>query len=255
MPDDPSHSAKRQVLVTGAAGRIGSAFSRHAADCYRLRLTDRSVDGLQEGPSRGHEAVAADIVDPEACRALCRGVDTVVHLAADPSPEANFYGSLLENNITGTYNVFRAAADAGCRRVVFASSIHAVVGHPPEQTVAPDAPVRPMNMYGVSKCFGEAVAACFAHAEGLSSIAIRIGAYEAPWVRASPTPDWLRAYVSVRDMNQLLVRAIETPDIGFAIVHGISNNRTKRLDLTETRALLGYEPQDDGFALYGQGTG
>jgi len=110
-------------------------------------------------------------------------------------------------------------------------------------------------MYGVSKCFGEAVAACFAQAEGLSSIAIRIGAYEAPWVRAAPTPDWLSAYVSVRDMNQLLVCAIETPGIDFAIVHGVSNNRIKRLDLTETRALLGYEPQDDGFALYGQGLG
>lgn len=255
MPDDPSHPAQRRVLVTGAAGRIGSAFWRSAADRYRLRLTDRSLDGLREGLSGDHEAVAADIVDPEACRALCRGVDTVVHLAADPSPEADFYGSLLDNNVKGTYNVFRAAADAGCRRVVFASSIHAVVGHADELTVAPDAPVRPLNMYGVSKCFGEAVAACFARAEGLSSIAIRIGAYEAPWVREAPEPSWLRAFVSPRDMNQLLVRAIEAPGVDFAIVHGVSNNRVQRLDLTATRVLLGYEPQDDGFALYGQGAG
>jgi len=245
--------SQTRVLLTGAAGRIGSAFFVAAAKRYRFRLADRAVDDLES--RAGHEVIALDVADPAACRAACDGVDVVVHLAADPSPEADFYGSLLENNVKGTYNVFRAAADAGCRRVVFASSIHVVVGHPPEQVVEPDAPVRPLNMYGVSKCFGEAVAACFARAEGLSSIAIRIGAYEAPWVRATPTPDWLSAYISVRDMNQLLVRAIEAPDIDFAIVHGISDNRIKRLDLTETRALLGYDPQDDGFALYGQGPG
>ena len=246
-------ATQTRVLLTGAAGRIGSAFFAGAAERYRFRLADRVIDDSRGGA--GHEAVALDVADPEACRAACDGIDVVVHLAADPSPEADFYGSLLENNIKGTYNVFRSATDAGCRRVVFASSIHVVVGHPPEQVVEPDAPVRPLNMYGVSKCFGEAVAACFAHAEGLSSIAIRIGAYEAPWIRESPTPDWLSAYISVRDMNQLLVRAIEAPNIDFAIVHGVSNNRVTRLDLTETRALLGYEPQDDGFALYGQGAG
>ena len=94
----------------------------------------------------------------------------------------HFYGSLLDNNIKGTYNVFRAAKDAGCRRVVFASSIHAVVGYPADMPIPTDVTVRPLNMYGVSKCFGEAVAAAFAYGEGLSAIAIRIGAYEAPWL-------------------------------------------------------------------------
>jgi len=128
VSDDLSNPAKRRILVTGAAGRIGSAFFAGAAERYRFRLADRETDGL---PSRsGHEVIILDVADLEACRVACDGVDVVVHLAADPSPEADFYGSLLENNIKGTYNVFRAATDAGCRRVVFASSIHAVVGHP-----------------------------------------------------------------------------------------------------------------------------
>ena len=191
-----------------------------------------------------------DVADLKQCRAACEGIDVVVHLAADPWPDADFLGSLLENNIRGTYNIFRAAKDAGCRRVVFASSVHAVLGYPDQPPIVPGAPVRPMNMYGVSKCFGEVVAYQFAHAEGLSSLAIRIGAYDPPWKPDEMISRNLSAYLSRRDMNQLLTRCIETPDIDFAIVHGISNNRIKLLDLAETRELLGYEPQDDGFELF-----
>jgi len=176
-----------------------------------------------------------------------------VHLAADPSPEADFYGSLLENNIKGTYNIFRAAADQGCRRVVFASSVHAVVGYPPDISIPTGASVRPMNMYGVSKCFGEAVAACFAHDGALSTIAIRIGAYDADWLRPSPTRETMSAFLSHRDMNQMLRRCVDVDGVRFAIVHAISNNRIKRLDLSSTREQLGYAPEDDAFAIFQEG--
>ena len=243
---------RRFVLLTGAAGRIGSVFFAHAGDRYRFRLADRETAGLAAAEDQGHEPLALDVADPDACREACRGIDTVVHLAADPSPEADFYGSLLDNNVKGAYNVFRAAKDQGCRRVVFASSIHAVVGYPPDVQARPDSPVRPANMYGVTKCFGEAVAACFAH-DGLSSIAIRIGAYDAPWVRENPTADAMSAFVSQRDMNQLLVRCVEAENVRFAIVHGLSDNRFKRLDLTSTRELLGYAPEDDAFRIFNVG--
>jgi nucleoside-diphosphate-sugar epimerase len=238
----------RTVLLTGAAGRIGPAFFAATADRYRFRLADRDV-GVLDAQTL-HDVVALDIADRDACRAACSGIDTVVHLAADPSPEADFAGSLLRNNIAGAYNVFRAAADAGCRRVVYASSLHVVAGYPIEAEVGPDAPVRPLNMYGVSKCFGEATARYFAEVAELSCIAVRIGAYEAPWIREDPSPETLSGFISARDMNQVLVRCIEAPDIPFAIVHGISDNRIKRVSLDETLALLGYEPQDDGFAIY-----
>ena len=245
-------SSRRGVLLTGAAGRIGSAFFAHVADRYWFRLADRETAGLTGTASQGHEVIPLDVADPQACWEACRGIDTVVHLAADPSPEADFYGSLLDNNIKGTYNVFRAAKDQGCRRVVFASSIHAVIGYPPDVPARPDDAVQPTNMYGVSKCFGEAVAACFAH-DGLSSIAIRIGAYDAPWLREDPSALNLSAYVSERDLNQLLVRGIEAEGVRFAIVHGLSDNRFKRLDLTATRELLGYEPEDDAFRIFNTG--
>jgi len=106
----------------------------------------------------------------------------------------------------------------------------------------------------VSKCFGEAVAAYFAQAEGLSTIVVRIGAYDDGsadnWLRQRPNVRDLATYVSARDLQQLLVRCIEAPDIPFAIAHGLSDNRFTRLDLTSTRELLGYTPQDDSFEVF-----
>jgi len=241
-------AGRRRVLLTGAAGQIGTAFRQAHGEDYRFVLADVRTDGLSETPGEGHEVVRLDVADRAACVAACAGVDTVVHLAADASPEAE-WGSLVENNVGGVVNVFEAARDAGCRRVVVASSAHAVGGYE-QQTVADDAAARPTNLYGASKAFAEAVASTFA-AGGLSSIAVRIGAYDAPWFHAEGTAGDAAAYVSARDLNQLLVRCIETPDVRYAVVAGISDNRRKRFDLAATRSVLGYEPQDDGFAVRG----
>ena len=144
------------VLLTGAAGRIGSAFRQATGDRYRFRLADLQTEGLAETPGEGHEIIQLDVSDAPDCAAACAGVDTVIHLAADPSPEAEWEASLLPNNICGTLNVFRAASEAGCRRVVFASSVHAILAQAPGTTIADDAAPRPTNLYGASKVFGEA---------------------------------------------------------------------------------------------------
>ena len=240
--------ARRIVLLTGAAGRIGTAFRRQTGERYRFRLADRQTDGLGDTPGTGHQILALDIVDAEAVRAACVGVDTVVHLAADPSPEADWETSLLPNNVTGTLNVFRAALATGCRRVVFASSVHAVAAYPSDDVLADDAPPRPANLYGASKAFGESLASVFA-TQGLSAIAVRIGAYDAPWLHAGRDPVAVRAYVSAHDLNHLLVRCIEAEGIGYALAAGVSANRPNRFDLLQTSALLGYVPRDDGFRV------
>jgi nucleoside-diphosphate-sugar epimerase len=172
-----SVSSKR-ILLTGAAGGIGTAFFRSEASSYLFRLADREMTSIVSAISQGHEVCALDVADLEACQQACRDIDTVIHLAADANPAADFSHSLLQNNIKGTYNIFRAAKDQGCQRVIFASSAQVLAGYPQDVQAHPESPLRPMNMYGVSKCFGEAVAAYFAHAEGLSSIVIRIGAYD-----------------------------------------------------------------------------
>ena len=246
---------RKRILLTGASGGIGSAFFRVVASNYLFRLADRETSSFTPALSGEYEVCALDVADLQACQQACRDMDLVVHLAADANPEADFYPSLLHSNICGTYNIFRAAKDQGCQRVIFASSAQVFAGYPDDVQAHPESLVRPMNMYGVSKCFGEAVASYFAHAEGLSSIVLRIGSYDVKgdasnWLRREPNMRHLSGYVSERDLNQLLVRCIEAPDVPFAIVHAISNNRFKRLDLTSTRELLGYAPQDDAFEIF-----
>ncbi len=243
-------SDRPTVLLTGAAGNIGRAFRRIAGERYALRLAD--TKGISLAPGEAAERLYLDVSDLEACRAACRGIGTVVHLAADPSPEAGFYESLLENNIKGVFNVYRAASDNGVRRVIFASSVHAVGGYPagfqPHNETAP----RPRNLYGASKAFGETIGSVFATQHGLTSIAIRIGAFDhAPTDPRHPDPATASAFVSPRDLTHLIERCIAADLTGFHVVHGLSNNRLTAFDISSTRTLVGYEPRDDGFAYHG----
>ena len=176
-------------------------------------------------------------------------MDVVLHLAADPSPSAT-WDTLLPVNIIGTYNVFAAAKAAGVRRVVYASSIHAVGGYDSDRQVAPNDPVNPGDLYGVTKCFGEAMGRYMAEQEGVQCVAVRIGAFQ-PVEKIDESHEsktavaLLDSFVSQRDLDQLLRRAVEAEHLKFAVVHGLSDNRFKKMDIGSARELLGYEPQDD----------
>ena len=139
-----------------------------------------------------------------------------------------------------------AAKAAGCHRVIYASSIHAVSGYPPDVQVKTSEPVNPGDLYGVTKCFGEALGRYMAEQEGLSVIALRIGAFQAreAALRESGV-GILDAWVSRRDLTQLIQRSIDAEEIRWAVFHGLSNNRFKRLDISDARTLGGYDPQDD----------
>ena len=238
-------SARRRVLVTGAAGRIGSYFAEHSHGKYELRLMVHEMDEEADRLKPFGEVVAGDLSDLERMKELCRGIDTVLHLAADPDPSATWQ-SLLQSNIVGAYNTFVAAKAAGCRRLIYASSIHAVSGYPPDVQVKTSEPVNPGDMYGVTKCFGEAMGRYMAEKEGLPVIALRIGAFQPlEAARQEGSVGMLDAFVSHRDLNQLIERCIDVEGITFAILHGLSDNRFKRLDISDTRTLVGYEPQDD----------
>jgi hypothetical protein len=139
-----------------------------------------------------------------------------------------------------------AAKAAGCRRVIYASSIHAVSGYPVDVQVKTKEPVNPGDLYGVSKCFGEAMGRYMAEQENLSVIAIRIGAFQpAEAARQEKSIFMMDAWVSQRDLTQLIQKCIETKNIRFAIFHGLSDNSFKRLDISDARELVGYKPQDD----------
>ncbi len=240
----------QKVLLTGPAGRIGTHFAEFVRSRYALRL------GVRSTPMPIHladlETVSLDISDPESCRAACQDMDVVVHLAAEASPAADFYPSLLERNIKGLYNILEAAVASGCRRVILSSSVQAIDGYPLDHQVQEDTPPRPLNLYGATKAFAEAIGHVYAQTRGLSCLVVRIGSFEHNQPEFDVNGRNLSTFISARDMSQLLVRCVEAdPDLKYGIVHGVSNNRYKRMGLTQTRQLVGYAPEDDSFALFG----
>ena len=236
----------RKILLTGAAGKIGSFFHNTYAGEYEFVLTDIA----EPADTKGAPFTQADLSDFEAIRPLFDGIDTVIHLGADPSMDAS-WESLLPNNVIAAYNVFEAARQAGCRRVVFASSINAVLGYPRDQQVHTSQPVYPINLYGATKCWGEALARYYSAAHGLSSLCLRFGAVQ---YRDSEWIHWDHEYVDIiqtlEDNASLIAAAVEAgEDVLFGNFHGISDNQFKRLDMTDTKEILNYAPQDDAFKI------
>jgi uronate dehydrogenase len=231
-------AAPRTILLTGAAGGVGTLMREHLPPYgYDLRLFD--VAPVADAP----DAITADLADTDALREAVRGVDAIVHLAGI-SLEASFE-KILRANIEGTYNVYEAAREAGVRRIVNASSNHAV-GYAPrpvgaaDPLVPVDAPHRPDTFYGLSKCFGEDLAQLYWDRHGMETVSIRIGS-------CFPEPTNIRMlsmWLSPADCARLLHAALTAPDIGHTVVYGSSANTRLWWDLSSARA-LGYEPQDD----------
>lgn len=231
---------RKLVLLTGATGFVGGLCREHwgGAGLYRLRLADvrpmvEAVD-TSRTPGQGNAQLAAheefvqlDIADYAHFLAACQGVHTVVHLAATPGGPQDGYSSdsgkwgadeaggfddpksfmneYLPRNIVGMYNAYAAANEAGCQRVVVASSVQAVLGysaemhhdesvggvgdwtsgheqqHPHGQDsdrgIAWSAPVWPLNVYGATKCWAEALARVYSSSHGLSCLCVRLGGF------------------------------------------------------------------------------
>ena len=228
------------VLITGAAGRYGTILRRQWGDRYALRLAD--LVPIRDLATH-EQFVSVNIAEQDQMLAACQDIDVVVHLAADGSPAAEFYETLLPLNVIGAYNAFQAANEAGCRRIVFASSGQSMLGYMErESDVRWDRPVYPQNVYGATKCWGEALARVYAD-QGLSCICVRLG--NPRDIREGEVdPDELCVALSHRDAAQLFGRCIDVEDVPFAIVHGFSRHRRNFLDIEDTCALLDYEPQD-----------
>ena len=250
------------VLVTGGSGQLGRMFVRHSGGRYRLRLTYYS----QPFEAPGHEVIRLDVTDYEDVLRAVQGVNAVVHFAADSAGRGP-WESMLPNNIVGTYNAFEAARQAGVPRLIYASSNHAA-GFAVKDggLVGPDAPVRPDSLYGVTKCFGEALGRFYHDAYGLHIICLRIGTchgdddlaeqrqrMRAAVVRGGSYPYTAREYASMwlhpEDMSQLVRKSLET-DCPFGIFYGISANTPAAFDLSETRRVLGYAPRHNVQDLF-----
>jgi len=239
---------RRRVAVTGAAGSIATGFVRSVQDTYDLILID--LPGrISAAQSALGSVVETDLTNLEQMAGLLDGVDTVVHLAGERSPSAT-WSSLYPANIVATYNTFSAAVAAGCRRIVYASSVHAISGYPTTEQIRESDPVRPGDLYGVTKCFGEALGAYVADREGVSFVALRIGAFQLPEQLSDPGSGWmLRDFCDPNDLYQLIESVIEATDIRFEIYNAVSGNRFSRLTMAKAADQLGFVPSADAFEL------
>jgi uronate dehydrogenase len=231
-----SRNRPERVLLTGAAGGVGTVLRDGLAGRYAiLRVSD--IAPLGEARD-GEEAVHADIRKPDEVDTMVQGVDAVVHLGA--FPVENTWENILQTNIAGTYNVFESARRHGVKRIVFASSNHAIGFYRRGRRIDSSVPQRPDSRYGLSKAFGEDLGSLYADKHGIGVMAIRIGSC----LERPPNERMLSTWISYRDMVHLTRVGLETPGLHFAVVYGISNNKRSWWDNSVAFG-LGYQPQDD----------
>ncbi len=225
------------ILITGAAGRVGTMLRPRLAEPGRtLRLLD--VATLAGGS--GEEVVQAAVTDMAAMTKACAGADAVIHLAALASEAP--WERIAEVNINGTYVAFEAARRAGVRRIIFASSNHAVGFTPAADFPAADYSYpQPDTYYGVSKVTGEALAYLYHQRYGIDAICLRI-------LTCADHPRNYRelsTWLSPDDAGRLFEACLTVPEPGFRVAYGVSaNSRGGWVSLAEARE-LGYEPLDD----------
>jgi len=232
---------RERILITGPGGRVGTQIVPLLREHFALRLFDaRSV--RCEGDD---EAIEGDICDFNSLLAACKGVRTLVHLAAIPD-EDDFHSKLLPINVAGGYNAFEAARQAGVQKIIFASTGQTILNYPKGEWVKPEMPVRPSTVYACTKIFGEALGRYYSDKHGLDVICIRLcwfQPYDSPTLKSNPT--CRREWCSPRDLTQLLVKSIHS-EVKFAIFFGVSNNAGRYWDITNAEELVGYRPEDDG---------
>ncbi len=224
-----------RLLLTGAAGALGRAL-RPAMRGWARTLRVSDIVPLEREASN-EEVVTCDLGDEPAMRELLAGVEAVVHMGGI-STDAPF-APILNANIAGVYNLYESARIAGTRRIVFASSNHAIGFHPRSRRIDADDPQRPDSLYGVSKAFGENLSRFYFDRYGIETVALRIGScFPEPRDRRM-----LVTWLSYADLTELVRASLFAPGVGHTIAFGASANRDSWWD-NSLAAHLGWSPRD-----------
>jgi nucleoside-diphosphate-sugar epimerase len=203
------------ILVTGGIGEIGRPTVEWLLDHgHEVRVLDLILDRTIAGA----ECLAGDVTDFGSLGPAMDGIDTVIHLAAVRHPGLAPEHRIFQVNVGGTFNVFRAAADAGIRRVVCASSINALgynfgIKFPEGQLgyfpIDEAHPTYTTDVYSFSKGMIEQVGAYFWRREGISSVFLRFPAVYDP---TTTEPTILMAFVEECYRQTVDVMALPEPD-------------------------------------------
>jgi uronate dehydrogenase len=228
----------KTVLITGAAGDVGTHLRRELAGKYRIVASD--LRPLKE-KFKGQSFKKADISKMSDALRITKGVDAVIHLGGY-SVEGPWEG-ILNANIVGCYNMFEAARRNGVKRILFPTSNHAVGFYERSRTIDHRVYIKPDSRYGVSKVFGEALGSLYADKYGMEVFCMRIGNVGTEPIDKRRLAIWF----SPRDLAQLVTIGLEHPDIRFEIVYGISGNTRAWYDNANAQR-LGYRPKDNSEA-------
>lgn len=228
------------ILITGAAGRLGTELRRGLAPLAKtLRLADR-VEIKDQQPNE--EAMTFDLADEAAVMKATEGVDAIVHFGGAPLECP--WQEILDSSIRGSYHIYEGARKHGVKRVVYASSVHAIGFHTLDAHIDTDSPVRPDSLYGVSKCFVEALSRLYWDKFGIESACVRIfSSFPEPAERRM-----LWSWLSFDDCVRLVTACLTAPHLGHTITFGLSDNKVKPVDNARA-GHLGYIPQDSAEAF------
>jgi uronate dehydrogenase len=230
-----------RILITGAAGSLGSHLRTGLAPLAEtLRLVDVKPMG-EAAPNE--EVVVCDLADKAAALEVTRDCDAILHFAGHPREHS--FEEVLAETLPAAYHVYEGARRHGCRRVVYASSIHAVGFHAVEDVPDTRVPHRPDTFYGLTKTFVEDLASLYWDKFGLESVCLRI-------CSCFPEPSdrrMLWSWLSFADCVRLTEAALLAPRVGFSVIYGISDNAARAVSNSQA-AHIGFRPQDsaDGFA-------
>ena len=225
-----------KLVLTGAAGRLSSYLREPLAKMADGLVSTDIADDIGELYA-GETYIQGDLASLDDMMTVLEGADMVVHMGAyaDEGP----FEKLLGPNFVGAYNIWEAAFRHGLKRVVYASSIHAVGMYPKNEFIGTDVPHRPDTFYGLAKCFAEDLGRMYWEKRGLESVHMRIlSCAQVNNARA------LGSWLSYDDLVQLVTRCIETPVVGWSVVYGVSNNDRAPVDNAKA-GFLGYRPKDN----------
>ncbi len=224
-----------RILVTGAAGRL----ARHLRPALQSLARTVRVTDIAPIDSKGvwEEVRLADLAEIGAMHEIMDGVEAVIHFGGlvreAPFPD------ILRTNILGNHNVWEAARAAGAKRVIYASSCHAVGMYRRDERLDAWSLQRPDGYYGLSKAFGEDVGRLYWDRHGIEAACLRIGSCV-----EEPTGErMLASWLSRDDLNRLVTACLKAPYLGYAIIYGMSANGQSWWDNSAVD-YVGYRPQD-----------
>ena len=224
-----------KLLLTGAAGQLGRELRpRLKAYCNVLRVSDQNDLGVA---AVGEEIQLADLANAFDMQTLLKDVNAVVHLGGVSTEQP--WAPILASNIVGMVNLYEAARLQGTKRIVFASSNHVTGFYRQDEVIDNKMPPKPDGFYGLSKAFGEDVAELYWARWGIETVSIRIGS-------ALPAPKdrrMLSTWISLDDLERLVVSALTAPIVGHTIIFGMSDNQSSWWDNTHAKH-IGYRALD-----------